>query len=264
MNVTAFTVLILKLFGVIFILAALLDFVTLAFPLQAGNQQWQLSLVTGIVERGFLPMLGMALLTIGYWLDSTLKLNNPNHKESQFDLRIPAYVLAILLGLMFLLFVPLHLVTLNQVKVTAVRQIEQEAGQGQQQLEGFLRQLNALSQNPEVLDGQIAERERVLSTGTANGNGLNQQQLAALQQETNQLKSLRDLSKNPQGFKEKVAEIQGDLESRLQDQQQKAEQQASIQALKQGLRVGLSSLMLSIGFAVFGALGMRNVISAKK
>lgn len=264
MNVTAFTALILKLFGVIFILAALIDFVTLAIPLQLGDQQWQLGFVTGIVDRGVVPMLGMSLLTIGYWVDSTLKINNPNYKASKFDLRIPTYILAILLGLMFLLFVPVHLINLNQAKAEAVRQIEQGAGQGKQQVEGFLRQLNSLSQNPAVLDQQIAEREKALSTGEANGNALNQQQLVALQQETNQLKGLRDLSKDPKAFKDKVSEIQTNLETQLQDRRKKAEQQASIQALKQGLRIGLSSLMLSIGFAAFGALGMRNVITAKK
>ena len=264
MNASAFTALILKLFGVIFILAALIDFVTLAIPLQLGDQQWQLGFVTGIVDRGVVPMLGMALLTIGYWIDSTLKINNPNYKASKFDLRIPAYVLAILLGLMFLLFVPVHLINLNQAKASAVRQIEEGAGQGQQQVEGFLRQLNSLSQNPDVLNQQITQREQVLSTGAANGNQLNQQQLVALQQETNQLKGLRDLSKDPKAFKDKVAEIQGNLETQLQDRQKKAEQQASIQALKQGLRIGLSSLMLSIGFAAFGALGLRNFIMTKK
>ncbi|MEY2983400.1 MAG: hypothetical protein RLZZ568_17 [Cyanobacteriota bacterium] len=264
MTVTAFTTLILKLFGVIFILAALLDFATLAIPLQLDNQQWQISLVTGVVDRGVVPMLGMALLTIGYWLDSTLKHNTPNPKSATVDLRIPTYILAIVLGLIFLLFVPIHLINLNQAKVAAVRQIEAGAGQGQQQVADFLRQLNAFSQNPDVLDEQIAEREQVLSTGEANGNPLNQQQLVVLQQETNQLKSLRDLSKDPQALKDKVAEIKANLDAQLQDRQKQAEQQASIQALKQGLRIGLSSLMLSIGFAVFGALGMRNVIAAKQ
>ncbi len=260
MNLSPFTSLILKLIGVIFILAALLDFVTLAIPLQLGNQQWQLAFVTGVVDRGVVPLLGMALITLGYWIDST----NPNTKPSKFDLRLSTYILAILLGLAFLLFVPVHLINLNQAKATAVQQIEEGAGQGRQQIEGFLKQLNSLSNNPAVLDKQIAERERVLTTGVANGNTLNQQQLVAIQQETQQLTSLRDISKDPQAFKARVAEIEGNLENQLQERQKRAEQQASVRALKQGLRIGLSSLMMSIGFAAFGALGLRGILASKK
>ena len=260
MNLSPFTSLTLKLFGVIFILAALLDFATLAFPLQLTNDQWQLTFVTGVVDRGVVPLLGMAMITLGYWIDSL----NPNQKISKFDLRLPTYILAILLGLSFLLFVPIHLVNLNKAQAAAVTQIEQGAGQGRQQIEGFLRQLNTLSSNPAVLDKQIADREKVLTTGEANGNTLNQQQLIAIQQETEQLKGLRDISKDPQAFKSKVSEIQSNLETQLAERQKLAEGQARVRVIKQGLRIGLSSLMMSIGFAAFGALGLRSVLGSQK
>jgi 50S ribosomal subunit-associated GTPase HflX len=62
-------------------------------------------------------------------------------------------------------------------------------------------------------------------------------------------------------YKSKIAEIKKQLETQLQERQSKAEGEATTQAIKQGLRTGLNSLMLAIGYATAGALGLRNIMS---
>lgn len=260
MNIPAFTALTLKLFGVIFILIALLDFLTLIFPLQMADPQWQLTVVTGIVDRGVVPMLGMGLISIGYLVDTMQKSNDTSPKTG-FDLRIPVYILAIALGLVFLLLIPVHLTNVNQIKSAELAQLESQIGQGQQQVEGALRQFDALSQNPEALEQQIQEGEQLLAARQVNGNPLNQEQLTTIERQVNELKGLREISKDPAALRAKMDEIKTNLETQVAEQRKKVEGQASNQALKQGLRVGLSSLMLSIGFAAFGALGLRNILS---
>ncbi|MBE9202278.1 hypothetical protein IQ218_00790 [Synechocystis salina LEGE 06099] len=261
MNIPAFTALTLKLFGVIFVLIALLDFISLIFPLQMADPQWQLTTITGIVDRGIVPMLGMGLISLGYLVDTMAKTAGVAPKGG-FDLRMPVYILAIALGLVFLLLIPIHLTNVNQIKTAELAQLETQIGQGQQQVEGALRQFDALSQNPEALEQQIKEGEQLLAAGQVNGNPINQEQLANIERQVNELKGLQEMSKDPATLKAKMEEIKTNLETQVAEQRQKVESQASNQALKQGLRVGLSSLMLSIGFAAFGALGLRNLLSA--
>jgi hypothetical protein len=257
-NTTAMTTLCLKLFGVILVLAVLLDYATQVFPFNFADPQWQLTVVTSLVERGLVPLVGMALILIAYWMDSMAPMPA---KETGLDLRFPVYILAVVLGLMFLLLVPLHLNNLNQAKTAAIQQIEQGAGQGKEQIQQVLLRLDALSKNPEVLSQQIAQQTQVLESGQLNGTPLNPQQLEALKMERDQLKGLQEMAKNPAALQQKITEIKTQLEKQVQERQDKAAGEATGQALKQGLRIGLNSLMLAVAYATLGALGLRTVLA---
>jgi len=260
MTASPFTALCLKLFGVIFILSSLIDFLTLAIPLNLRNNEWQLGFINSVVERGVVPMLGIALIILGYWVDSTLNAD-PLAKKSAFDLRLPTYILSILLGLLFLLVIPVYLGSLNEAKGNAMSQIEKGAGQGREQVQRFLDQVNAFAQNPKLLEQRIAQQKQILQAGQVQGSALNPQQIAGLSNEVAQLEGLRQLSKDPGAYRKRIDQIKAELESQLDKRLQKAETDATTQALKQGLKTGLTSLILSIGFATVGALGLRNVIS---
>ncbi len=258
MNNSGFTSLCLKLIGVVFILSSLLDYLTLAIPLNWQSSQWQISLVTSIVDRGVVPLVGIAFILVGYWIDS---LNAPiSGKLSRFDLRVPTYVLATILGLVFLLMVPLHLNNLNQAKVDALAQINQGAGEGANQIQAFLSQIDQLSQNPERLNQQIQQLNQVVESGEVQGRNLNPQQIEQLRQQRSQLEQLRDLSKNPTEYKNRIDELTKQLQTQLIDRRKQAETQAKTQALKQSLRVGLSSLMLAIVYSAVGWIGFRMIM----
>ena len=122
MNFSSYTTLTLKLIGIIFIISSFLDYITLAIPLRWQQAQWQIGFVTSVVDRGIVPMVGMGFILVGYWIDQTAGLST---KGSKLDLRLPAYVVASVLGLLFLLMVPLHLNNLNQAQNSALEQIEQ-------------------------------------------------------------------------------------------------------------------------------------------
>lgn len=260
MNISAFTSLCLKLVGVIFILSSLLDYLTIVIPPNWQSTQWGIGVISGIVDRGIVPLVGMVLIVIGYWIDASA--GTPT-KPSKLDLRMPTFVLAAILGLMFLLFVPLHLINLNELKATALEQIEQGAGQGEQQIQGFLQQINSLSQNPQLLDQAIQQRTGAIETGQVQGRQLAEQQLTALRQQRDQLQQLRDLAKKPSDFKKRIDQIKTQLETQLAERKRQAESRANTEAIKQGLRIGLSSLMLAIGYVTIGWFGLRGLGSAK-
>lgn len=261
MNNRAFTSLSLKLIGVVLLLSSLLDYVTLAIPLNLQSSQWQIGLITSIVDRGIVPLVGIGLILVGYFVEN---LNDTNpHKSSEFDLRVPIYILATVMGLMFLLIVPLHLNNLNEAKVNALNQIEQGAGQRDDQIQAFLGQMDQLSKNPQRLSQQIQQLNQVVESGQVQGQSLNAQQLEQLQQQRTQLKQLQDLSKNPTEYKNRIDELTKQLEGQLVDQRRQAENKAKTQALKQSLRIGLSSLMLAIVYSTVGWIGLKVVMGSK-
>lgn len=260
MNYPAFTSLSLKLIGVIFILSSLLDYITLAIPLNWENSQWQIGLVTSIVDRGVVPLVGMAFILVGYWIDN---LVNPSPgKKSGFDLRFPVYILATILGLVFLLMVPLHLNNLNLAKANALEQIQQGAGQGAEQIQQFLNQVDTLSKNPQRLNSQVQQLNQAISSGQVQGQQLNAQQLENLRQQRDQLQGLSELAKNPTEYQQRTEELKQQLETQLLNRRKQAENQARTQALKQSLRIGLSSLMLAIVYFVIGVFGLRSSMSS--
>jgi hypothetical protein len=258
MNSSTFTSLSLKLIGVIFILSALLDYIILAVPLNWQNAQWQIGFVTSIVDRGIVPMVGMAFILLGYWIDS-----NSGISTAKTGLKLPVFVLACVLGLLFLLLVPVHVSNLNKYQQNALTSIEESASQREAQIQSFLTQLDTLSKNPQLLDRQVEQRNQVIESGQFQGQAVTAQQLESLRSERDQLQQLRDLSKNPPEFKKRVDELKNRLQTQLADQKNNAENQAKSESLKQGLRVGLSSLMLAIGYSAIGWLGFRGIGGSK-
>jgi hypothetical protein len=152
---------------------------------------------------------------------------------------------------------------LNKAKTDALAQIEQGAGQGADQIQAFLAQVDSLSQNPQLLNQQIQQLNQVVESGQVQGRDLNAQQLERLRQQRTQLEGLRDLSKNPTQYKERVDELKKQLETQLLDRRKQAEEQAKTQALKQSLRIGLSSLMLAIVYSVVGWIGFKSIMGSR-
>ena len=262
MNISFFTSLCLKVIGIIFILSFFLDAIIFAIPLNWQSSQWQIGLVTTLVDRGVVPMVGMGLLLIANWIEANLITSTG--KPVGIDLRLPTFLLATLLGIIFLLMIPIHFNNINTVKGEALTQIEQKAGEREQQIKNSLDQLNALSQNPELLSQEILQRTQVIESGQFQGRPLTEQQLAALRQQRDQLQNLKNLAQKPKDFKQKLAAIKSENETQLLTVRKEAEGRASTEALKQLLRIGLSSLMLTIGYSAIGWLGLLNLGKAKK
>lgn len=257
---SAFTSLCLKMMGGVIIISSLLDYIFLAIPFDWQNPQWQINFTNQIVDRGIVPMVGMAFLITGWWITDAAG----SETKASPTVRIPVFVVSSILGLMFLLLVPVHLSNISKASSTVLTQISEQAGQQQEKIKGFMQQLNGVSQNPQQLSSEIAQRNQVLASGQGPGRALTEQELQGIRNQRDQLQQLLDLSKKPAELKQRLGELQNRLQTQLKELQLKQETAAKTIALKQSLRTGISSLMLAIGYIVVGWLGLKNMGGAKK
>ena len=253
--VSPFTCLSLKLIGVILILSSLLDYLTLAIPFEPLRAEWQISFTGQVVDRGIVPMVGIAFLLVSYWIETSAGSTN---KKPTFDVRLPVFILASLMGLIFLLLVPLHINNLREAQSTAISQINQGAGEAENRIKTQFDQLNVLAQDPQrlqQLNNRIQEIDTAINSGQVQGQRLNPEQLQNLNQTKQQLQNFRELAQNPEALEARLTELQ----TQLRDQKTARENRAKTEALKQGIRTGLSSLMLAVGYIAIGWLGLKKM-----
>lgn len=252
-TISPFTSLCLKTVGTILIVSSLLDYIALAIPFQPFDSQWQISFTSQIVDRGIVPMVGMAFILVAGWIDASV--SNPS-KPSGFDIKLPAFFLSLFLGVIFLVLVPLHVNNLMIAKSDALTQIEARAGQAETKISEQYDQLNDIVKNPQrlqQLESRIQEIDTAVANGTFQGQQLSGQQLQRLEDTKLQLQNFRDLAKNPEALEARL----GELQIQLRDQKLEREKTAKTEALKQGVRTGLSSLMLAIGYLLIGWIGLK-------
>ena len=252
-----FTSLCLKVVGVILIVSALIDYIVLAIPFQPLEASWQIAYIGTVVDRGIIPMVGIAFLLSGYWVDSVV-----SKKNAGLDLKLPVFIFSTVLGLVFLLFVPLYLNNLRTISNNALEQITERAAQVENRLQTEFDQLNALLQNQEQLqqlDQRIAQIDRAIQTGQFQGQTLNAQQKQQLEQQKQRLENISQLRDQPEKLEERLSELQNQLRSR----QQERENRAKTETFKRGVRIGLSSLMLAGGYSIIGWLGLKGAGGSK-
>ncbi|MGD1716581.1 hormogonium polysaccharide biosynthesis protein HpsJ [Hydrocoleum sp. CS-953] len=247
----------LTIVGVIMILSSLLDFIVLSIPFNISSRAWQIGLTTQIVDRGIIPMVGMALLVTGYWVSSNSGLQD-NSKSPILDLRFWALLLASLLGLIYLLLFPIHLNNTSQARAEAIQRIDQQASQAETQLEtriGSSEFKNQIQQRRSQLKNQITN---LLADETRLNEALENDQLPT------QVKSLLEQSKdNPQVIDEflnrQAEQLPNQLLTRIRSRKQELEAQANTNSFKSSLRTGLSSLLLAVGYIMIGWTGLKNM-----
>ena len=251
--ISPFTSICLKTVGTILIISSLLDYIALAIPFEPFEPQWQIGFTSQIVDRGIVPMVGMAFILVASWIDSTVSNQS---KKSGFDIKLPAFFLSMFLGVVFLILVPLHVNNLMIAKSDALTQIETRTGKLETQLSEQYEQLNDIVKNPQrlqQLESRIKEINTAISSGKFQGQQLSPSQLKRLQETKLQLQNFRDLAKNPKALEARL----GELQIQLRDQKLEGEKIAKTNAIKQGVRTGLSSLMLAIGYLLIGWIGLK-------
>ena len=240
----------LKLVGAITILAALIDFLTLLLPPEFGNRAWQLATTTQLVDRGIVPLVGIALLFTGYWIDSSLG-KTPRRVSLATDVRFWTCLLSCLLGLIFLMTTVLHPNNVRIQSKEALQQVENEATQANSQLE---ERLNADVTQRRAQIAALLQDEEQLQAAIESGN-LDEAQLA-------QIENFRNNPEELEAFLDsQVGEAQNQLQTRIGEQKKDATERLRAEALKATLRVSLSSLLLAIGYTFIGWQGLRRLLA---
>ncbi|MEM6424915.1 MAG: HpsJ family protein [Cyanobacteria bacterium P01_H01_bin.119] len=245
--VSPLAVISLKLVGKITIVASLIDYLVLLLPPQFLNTQWQLATTTQLVDRGIVPLVGIALLFAGGWIEGNLGIASRN-RNLLIDSRFWACILASLLGLLFAALTVLHP---NNVRITsrdALGQIGTQANEASTQLEQ-----------------RFTQQRDQLSVLLANEDQL-QQAIESGQIAPEQLGFLQQFQGDPAGLdqflEDQLGQAREQAESQISTRRTQAEQQIRQEAWKSGIRVAISSLLLAIGYIVIGWTGLRRLLFA--
>ena len=241
-----FTALALKTVGLVMIVSSLVDFLVLAIPpsgVDPLQKEWQLNLTTQLVDRGIIPMVGISLLLVGYWIGESFGSSRTEQNSTVSNLRFWALLLSSLLGIIFLLVVPWHLNNVRLQSKQAQEQIEQGATQAETQLESQTSQIDAILGDEQ----KLSELERAIKSGQVQG-----QDLARLQALKQQIENFKN---DPEALNQRIDQAK----IKLRTEKQEKEKRVRSEAFKLGLRTGLSSLLLGIGYTVIGWMGLRSL-----
>ncbi|MCL1468195.1 HpsJ family protein [Argonema galeatum] len=259
--ISAPAALISKLVGTILILSFLLDTVTLLIPSSPPfsplDRGWQLSATTQLVERGFIPMLGMALLFLGSWMDE--RVDGQGSGQPWQLVKLGALVLSGILGLVFLLVAPLHINNVRLASNEGLQRIQQQASQAETQLSSpdFRAQVEQRRTQIKTQIGDLLKDDQRLNQALQSG------------QVPDQLKNILQQSKdNPRALDDYLEQQAKDFSNQtltqVRDRKQQLEKQAKMGALKSQVQIGLSSLFLAIGYFIITGTGLSGVLSSPK
>ncbi len=237
-----FTAFSLKVVGLMMLVSAVFDYIMLAIPFNIGQTEWQLSFIGQMVDQGVRPLVGLSLLSVGYWIAN--RHNDPKDTRFQFrDVRFWGIILASILGLLYLLFVPLHLNNVRVATDQTLQQIGERASQADLQVQQQVQQIESILKN----DDQYKELEQALASGQVQGEQLTR--LQGLKQQIDVLKQ------NPQALNQQLEQTK----TRLATDRKNAENQARSEAVKLGVRTGVTSLLLAIAYALVSWTGLKTI-----
>ncbi|MDY6783566.1 MAG: HpsJ family protein [Cyanobacteriota bacterium] len=246
---SAYTALALKVVAVILIVSSLIDYIILAIPFKPLDQAWQIGFTNQIVDRGIVPLVGIVFLVIGYWIGEAS--DTAEEKPIFLDLRLYAFIIASILGLLFLLLVPLHVSNLSRAIGDQIQQIDEQANAAEAQIGQQSDQLDLILRD----EARLNQLNQAIESGEAEGQQLQPAQIEQLKQLRDQIRTLQD---NPQALSDRIEQAQ----TQVRERKLELEQQARTNAVKSGVRIGISSLLLALGYSALGWMGFKGLGSA--
>lgn len=250
----------LKVVGIILILSALLDCIVLSLPGETSdllNRGWQLTAATQIVDKGIIPLIGIALLMTGFWVDSSSGVSIERRKVG-LDLRFWALLISSLLGLVYLSLVPVHLNNTRLELKDALAQVDQEAGQAEGQLEAQLKSPEFKTQVE-----QLKSQRRTQIATLLEDDGKLQQALKS-PDVPKELKAVLQESKNDPKALDKFLEQQAQAlptqaRNEIRTRKQQKEKELRTRSRNSSLQTGITSLLLAIGYITVGWTGLKSM-----
>ncbi|MBD3880293.1 hypothetical protein IFO70_00840 [Phormidium tenue FACHB-886] len=242
------TALSLKVTGIVLLLGVLVDYLVLALPLNLLNSGWVVTVINEWVGRGTLSLLGVAFVVFGVWIDRTTTENN-----SRSGLLLATLIFSLLLGILFLLFVPLQFNSSRLASAEQTRQINQQADVQKQQLDALLAQQRARVTALLSNDQQVAQLEQELDNAQ-----LPPDQQAQVQQVR---ETLEKVQADPKLLDQEVEKARTQGLEKIKQQQQQQLEQAQTQMRNSRNLAAASSALLAIGYFVIGGTGLSVVRS---
>ncbi len=250
----------LKVVGIILILSALLDCIVLSLPGETSdivNRGWQLAAATQIVDRGIIPLMGIALLMTGFWVDSSSGVSI-ERRNVWADLRFWALLISSLLGLIYLLLVPVHLNNTRLELKDTLAQVDKEAGQAEAQLEGQIK-----SEQFKAQVEQLKSQRRSQIGALLQDDGKLQEALKSPDVPKELKAVLEESKKDPKALdkflEQQAQELPNQARNEIRTRKQQKEKELRTRSRNSSLQTGISSLLLAIGYITVGWTGLRSM-----
>lgn len=250
----------LKVVGIILILSALLDCIVLSLPGETSdilNRGWQLAAATQIVDRGIIPLMGIALLMTGFWVDSSSGVSI-ERRNVWVDLRFWALLISSLLGLIYLLLVPVHLNNTRLELKDTLAQVDKEAGQAEAQLEGQIK-----SEQFKAQVEQLKSQRRSQIGALLQDEGKLQEALKSPEVPKELKAVLQESKKDPKALdkflEQQAQELPNQARNEIRTRKQQKEKELRTRSRNSSLQTGISSLLLAIGYITVGWTGLRSM-----
>lgn len=250
----------LKVVGIILILSALLDCIVLSLPGETSdilNRAWQLAAATQVVDRGIIPLMGIALLMTGFWVDSSTGVSI-ERRNVWLDLRFWALLLSSLLGLIYLSLVPVHLNNTRLELKDALVQVDREAGQAEGQLEAQIKSAQFKAQIEQLKSQRRSQIAALLQDEGKMAQALKSPEIpkelkAVLQESKNDPKALDKF------LEQQAQELPNQARNEIRTRKQQKEKELRTRSRNSSLQTGISSLLLAIGYITVGWTGLRSM-----
>ena len=243
----------LKVVGGITILAGLVDFIILPLPFNLADRQWQIAVTRALVERGIVPLVGIALLFAGYWIESYVGAGKRRF-NLLLDSRFWTCLLSSFFGLFFLILTFIHPNNVQQQSREALSRLEEQATQAETQLEQTLSQ--QLTQQRGQIDA-LLQNEDLLNQALSSGQ-VSEEQAAQIQ----------EFRSNPgavdEFLQQQASQAQTQAQTEIGTRREEAVGSVRRDALKDSIRISISSLLLAVGYALIGWTGLRRLLSINR
>lgn len=258
---TRYLSLILKVTGIIFIASAIVDFITLSIPIKLSDSVWQVEFVNNVVDRGIVPLLGMLLILFGYWLDTVvveLHQTPSKKKKKSFNWKLFVYSLGAIVGVCYLLLIPIHIININEIRRLSLAQINLYAQQSETQIKSQQEQIQELIDDPQAAE-KLQKSLAAINEISTSGRRLSPVQQEKLVQEKQRLITLQGYLDEPDGLEKEINKLQTQLDS----EKLKRVTQATLESFKQTVRISFNALCLAITYSLLGWLGLKNTLKGK-
>lgn len=236
----------LKAVGTVLLVSSMLDYLVMLVPPQFGNAEWRFQFTTQFIDRGIIPLIGTSLIMLGLWIGG---VGDRQRADGGVLKPITLGVMGVL-GFLYLLMAPLHIIDAGKASASATRQLNNQTSQVEQQLEFRLEQeraqISGAIENPEALTAQFNE-------------ALNQEGISDTEKQR-----IEELKANLDRFRADPAALQTQQEqarnvalAEIQERNQAERNRISLQFNKSRLRVGLSGFALAASYLLIFWTGFR-------
>lgn len=245
--------LILKVVGIILILGTLVDSIMLAVPPNFGNSEWTAALIGQWIARGTVPLLGLAILSLGLWFESNPSEISETTGQSKGWPKL-AFFLSAFLGILFLVLAPLYFSSTGLSSKAQTDEVNQQAEQAEKQLNQTLEQQRAQVSAILSNEDQLTQLQQQIEG--INDSSLSEDQKTQL----NQVKStLEKVKSDPKALDQEVAKARTQGIEQIQQKQAEAISKIQTDVQYDRLHKIVTSLLFAIGYLAIAWTGLRRL-----